>query len=91
MFPLGRVFDLYSLLSNPCCGGLFQSLLKLFRRIHAAPEVRRLPEMWYIVRKGDCGNNIEMEFTQAPMGIVFQAWTLFLPFVLARIMSSVMA
>jgi hypothetical protein len=25
-----------------------------------------------MTRKGDCGNYLEMEFTQAPMGIVFQ-------------------
>lgn len=37
--------------------------------------MKRLPEMWYITRKGDCGSYLEMEFTQAPMGIVFQGRT----------------
>lgn len=31
--------------------------------------------MWAISRRGDCGTYLEMEFTQAPMGIVFQGRT----------------
>jgi hypothetical protein len=34
--------------------------------------MNRLPLMPYTTKQTDCGAIIEMEFTQAPMGIVFQ-------------------
>ncbi len=43
-----------------------------FLSIDAFPGMRRLPEMWCCVKESDCGVFIEMEFTEAPMGIVFQ-------------------
>ena len=34
--------------------------------------MRRIPEMWYGIKRADCGLYIEMEFTHPPMGVVFQ-------------------
>jgi hypothetical protein len=43
-----------------------------FVRLDAMPGLRRLPEMWCCVKETDCGTAIELEFTQPPMGIIFQ-------------------
>jgi hypothetical protein len=51
---------------------ILSHVLYRFSRLEARHGVRRLPEMWFMTRKGDCGSYLEMEFTQAPMGIVFQ-------------------
>jgi hypothetical protein len=34
--------------------------------------MKRIPEMWYGVRKADCGLYLELEFTHPPMGVLFQ-------------------
>jgi hypothetical protein len=34
--------------------------------------MKRLPELWCGIRKTFCGTFIEMEFTQHPIGVIFQ-------------------